>query len=122
MKGPTTYLQVREALDSDVRPNLKIHGGDVEVVQVTEDGCVQLEFEGACRGCALQSVTFAVGVRQRLLEVPGVSEVTMKGVKVSSFALDRISQFYKGYSFQMNKPRGILVAQNPTAEVVADKG
>ncbi|MEH2474214.1 Fe-S cluster biogenesis protein NfuA [Nitrobacteraceae bacterium AZCC 2161] len=95
------YERVRDVMDADIRPMLKIHGGDVSLLDITDDGCVLLEFEGACRGCALQSVTFAVGVRQRLLEVAGVSDVTMLGVKVSTIALERIAEFYKGYSFQM---------------------
>jgi Fe-S cluster biogenesis protein NfuA len=77
------YERVRDVMNADIRP--------------------ELEFEGACRGCALQSVTYAVGVRQRLLEVAGVSDVTMLGVKVSTAALERTTEFYKGYSFQMRK-------------------
>jgi Fe-S cluster biogenesis protein NfuA len=101
MSNVGIYERVRDVIDTDIRPILKIHGGDVSLLDIADDGCVQLEFEGACRGCALQSVTYAVGVRQRLLEVPGVTDVTMLGVKVSTVALERIAEFYKGYSFQM---------------------
>jgi Fe-S cluster biogenesis protein NfuA len=66
-----TYTRVLEIVDGDIRPLLKIHGGDVRVLQVAADGRVELEFEGACRGCALQTVTYAVGIRRSLLEVPG---------------------------------------------------
>jgi Fe-S cluster biogenesis protein NfuA len=103
MSGDGIYERVRGVIDADIRPLLKIHGGDVSLLDITDDGCVQLEFEGACRGCALQSVTYAVGVRQRLLEVIGVSDVTMLGVKVSTIALDRIAEFYKGHSFRMRR-------------------
>jgi Fe-S cluster biogenesis protein NfuA len=103
MSNAGIHERVRDVIDADIRPILKIHGGDVSLLDITDDGCVQLEFEGACRGCALQSVTYAVGVRQRLLEVAGVSDVTMLGVKVSTVALERIAEFYKGYSFQMIK-------------------
>ena len=68
MSNVGIYERVRDVIDADIRPSLKIHGGDVSLLDITDDGCVQLEFEGACRGCALQSVTYAVGVRQRLLE------------------------------------------------------
>jgi len=97
-----TYTRVLEIVDGDIRPLLKIHGGDVRVLQVGADGRVELEFEGACRGCALQTVTYAVGIRRRLLEVPDVSDVGMKGVNVSPIALERIAQLYEGYTFRMN--------------------
>jgi Fe-S cluster biogenesis protein NfuA len=103
MSNVGIYERVRDVMDADIRPLLKIHGGDVSLLDITDEGCVELEFEGACRGCALQSVTYAVGVRQRLLEVAGVSDVTMLGVKVSTAALERTTEFYKGYSFQMRK-------------------
>ena len=103
MSNVGIYERVRDVIDVDIRPLLKIHGGDVSLLDITGDGCVELEFKGACRGCALQSVTYAVGVRQRLLEVAGVSDVTMLGVKVSTAALERTAEFYEGYSFQMRK-------------------
>jgi Fe-S cluster biogenesis protein NfuA len=100
MSDASVSLRVREVIDHDVRPGLKIHGGDVEILQITETGCVHLAFLGGCRGCSLQSVTYAVAIRQRLLEVPGVSDVTMKGVNVAPAALERISAVYKGFSFR----------------------
>jgi Fe-S cluster biogenesis protein NfuA len=93
---------VREVIDGDIRPLLRIHGGDVRILQVTGDGHVELSFEGACRGCALQTVTYAVGIRRRLLEVPGVCDVSMAGIKVSPIALERIAEIYKDHRFRMN--------------------
>jgi Fe-S cluster biogenesis protein NfuA len=107
MSDGEIYQRVRAVMDEEIRPSLKIHGGDVSLLDISEDGRIQLEFEGACRGCALQSVTYAVGVRQRLLEVAGISDVTMLGVKVSETALNRIAEAYKGYSFQMRKPSAV---------------
>ncbi len=121
MSASTRDIQVEQVIDCDVRPILKVHGGGVQIVKITEDGCIQLEFEGACRGCAFQSVTFALAIRRRLLEVPGISDVTMKGVKVSSIALERISEFYQGYSFQMKQPPASLNKRIPMIELVAEK-
>ena len=104
MIEPETPARVREVVDGDIRPLLKIHGGDVTIIQVATDGRVELEIEGACRGCALQTVTFAGGIRRRLLEVRGVSEVSMRGVKLSAIALERVAEMYTGYSFRMNAP------------------
>ena len=85
-------------IDDDVHPGLKIHGGGVDVLRVADNGQVDLAFTDACRGCALQSVTFAVAIRQRLLEVPGVSEVTMRAVKVPAITLERIAEFTEAMS------------------------
>jgi Fe-S cluster biogenesis protein NfuA len=99
MNNTSTDFLVRQVIDCDVRPVLKMHGGGVQIIEITKDNCVQLEFEGTCRECTLQDLMFALSIRQRLLEVPGVSNVTVKGVKVSAVTLERIGQFYKGYSF-----------------------
>jgi Fe-S cluster biogenesis protein NfuA len=104
MINVSTNFLVRHIIDCDVRPVLKVHGGDVQINEITEDGCVQLEFKGACGGRTLQALMFAISIRQRLLKAPGVSSVTMRGVKVSTVTLERIGQFYKGYSFQIRDP------------------
>lgn len=102
MSARSLHDEVDHVVDADIRPLLKIHGGGISVVAVTPDGLVRLEFEGACRGCALQSVTYAVGVRQRLLEVPGVVEVSMNGIKISKTAIERVAHMYRGYTFRMD--------------------
>lgn len=104
MSEPSISFRVREVIDRDVRPGLKIHGGDVEILEITESGCVHLAFEDACRACPVRSVTYAVAIRQRLLDVPGVSDVKMKGVNLAHAALERISAVYKGSSFLSWKP------------------
>ena len=104
MSDPSVSFRVREVIDRDVRPGLRIHGGDVEILEITESGCVQMAFQNACQACPIRSVTYAVAIRQRLLEVPGVSGVTMKGVNLAPAALERISAVYKGSSFLSRKP------------------
>ena len=85
---------VELVLDRQVRPLLKLHGGGIALADVAADGVVRLEFEGACRGCALKSVTYALGVRQKLLPLPGVREVQVNGVRLSDAALARVEAFY----------------------------
>jgi Fe-S cluster biogenesis protein NfuA len=104
MSDPSISLRVREVLDRDVRPGLKIHGGDVEILEITESGCVHLTFLDACRACTVRSVTYAVAIRERLLQVPGVSDVRMNGVNLGAAALERISAVYQGSSFLSWKP------------------
>jgi Fe-S cluster biogenesis protein NfuA len=92
---------VVEVLNAEIRPLLKIHGGSLDLVRVTNEGEVHLEFQGACRGCAFQSVTYAIAIRQRLLEIPEVRGVVMNGVRLSDAALQRTAAMYKGYSFRI---------------------
>ena len=67
--------EVRQALE-DVRPMLQADGGDVELVEVTEDGIVRLRLQGACQGCPMAQMTVKNGIEQLLKEkVPGVTEV-----------------------------------------------
>ena len=53
--------RVARALDG-VRPYLGSHGGDVELLGVTEDGVVRLRMLGSCDGCPSSSVTLTLAV------------------------------------------------------------
>ena len=60
----------------DVRPSLQADGGDIELVDVSEDGVVSVQLKGACNGCPMAKMTLKQGVERYLKEkVPGVSEV-----------------------------------------------
>jgi Fe-S cluster biogenesis protein NfuA len=101
--GDLTAL-VLEVLDTQIRPLLAVHGGGVELVEVTTAGEVRLEYQGACRGCALKSTTYLLGIRQKLMPLPGVSEVTVEGVRLSRAALERAARMYAGYSPWVGAP------------------
>ena len=59
-----------------IRPSLIADGGDVNLVDVTEDGKVVVELTGACKGCPLSQMTLANGIERILKErVPGVMRV-----------------------------------------------
>lgn len=59
-----------------IRPSLNADGGDVTLVDVTEDGKVVVELTGACKGCPLSQLTLANGIERILKErVPGVEAV-----------------------------------------------
>jgi Fe-S cluster biogenesis protein NfuA/nitrite reductase/ring-hydroxylating ferredoxin subunit len=53
--------RIERALD-EVRPYLGTHGGDVELLGVTEAGVVRLRLLGSCDGCASSSVTLKLAV------------------------------------------------------------
>jgi Fe-S cluster biogenesis protein NfuA len=61
---------------NQIRPNLQADGGDVELVEVGEDGVVKVRLTGACRGCPMSQMTLKMGIEKFLKkEVPGVKEV-----------------------------------------------
>ncbi len=59
-----------------VRPGLQADGGDVELVDVTEDGIVKVRLRGACGSCPMSTMTLKMGIERAVKErVPGVKEV-----------------------------------------------
>ncbi len=61
---------------NQVRPNLQADGGDVELVDISEDGVVKVRLTGACRGCPMSQMTLKMGIEKFLKkEVPEVKEV-----------------------------------------------
>jgi Fe-S cluster biogenesis protein NfuA len=59
-----------------VRPGLQADGGDVELVEVTEDGVVKVRLKGACGSCPMSTMTLKMGIERAVKEqVPGVKEV-----------------------------------------------
>ena len=67
-------LLVEEALD-EVRPYVHSHGGEVELLSVS-DGVVRLRMSGACSGCAASAMTLKRGIETALREhYPGFREV-----------------------------------------------
>ncbi len=66
---------VKNALE-EVRPHLKADGGDVELVDVTEDGVVKVRLLGACEGCPMREMTLTQGIARFIKKrVPQVKDV-----------------------------------------------
>lgn len=70
--------KINDALD-DVRPHLAVDGGDVALVDVTDDLVVHIKWLGACQNCSMSIMTLRAGVEQaikgRIPEVNGVIAV-----------------------------------------------
>jgi Fe-S cluster biogenesis protein NfuA len=65
-----------EAALENVRPALQRDGGDVELVEVTDDGVVKVRLTGACHGCPMAQMTLQMGIERVLKEaVPEVKTV-----------------------------------------------
>jgi Fe-S cluster biogenesis protein NfuA len=67
--------QVEDAL-AKIRPQLQADGGDIELVEITDDGVVKVRLTGACKGCPMSQITLKKGVEKVVLkEVPDVKAV-----------------------------------------------
>jgi Fe-S cluster biogenesis protein NfuA len=65
-----------EKVLNEIRPGLQADGGNVELVDVTEDGTVKVRLTGACAGCPMSTMTLKMAIEKRLKEqVPGVKSV-----------------------------------------------
>jgi len=52
-----------------IRPQLQMDGGDVELVDVSDDGIVKVRLQGHCRGCAYSEMTLKLGIERALKQV-----------------------------------------------------
>lgn len=70
--------RIDEALN-DVRPHLIVDGGNVEVVDVTEDHVVKIKWLGTCQNCNMSAMTMRAGIEQsikgKIPEITGVEAI-----------------------------------------------
>ena len=74
--NPSSMRQrVQDVIDL-IRPAVQADGGDIELVDVADDGVVQIRFHGACHGCPSSHMTLQHGIERNLREqVPQVTKV-----------------------------------------------
>lgn len=73
-QGPL-YGPVKETMAS-VQSYARSHGGEIELVGVTDEGDVTIRLRGACRGCPMSALTLKHGIEEQLREaVPGVGKI-----------------------------------------------
>ncbi len=74
---PSLRQRVEDVLQ-EIRPMIQGDGGDVELIEVAEDGEVRVRFHGACVGCPSARMTLTHGIEGRLKDrVPEVSRVVL---------------------------------------------
>ena len=67
--------RVAAVLDT-IRPLLQGDGGDVELVDVDDNGVVSVRLQGACKGCPSASMTLSMGIERQLKnQIPEVTRV-----------------------------------------------
>ena len=72
--------RINYLLFTEINPGLASHGGEVSLVELTDDGIAVLKFGGGCQGCSAVDMTLKDGVEatltSRIPEVRGVRDVT----------------------------------------------
>ncbi len=68
--------RINYVLYNEINPSLASHGGEVSLVEITDDDYAILKFGGGCQGCGMVDVTLKEGVEKTLVEqVPGLQGV-----------------------------------------------
>ncbi len=74
-KSQELIEKVEQALEK-VRPYLQSDGGDISLVELTEDLTVKVKLTGACQGCPYSMQTLKAGVEMAVKkELPEIKEV-----------------------------------------------
>lgn len=67
--------QILKALET-IRPFLQADNGDVELVEVTDEGIVKVKFTGDCKECPMSVMTLRAGIERSLMnQVPGIKRI-----------------------------------------------
>ena len=77
--------RIEDALNQ-IRPFLEADGGNVKFLEITPEGIVKLELEGACKSCSMRMMTFKAGLEETLKrsvpEIKGVEAVNLHAESV----------------------------------------
>lgn len=73
--------RINYMIQTEINPQLANHGGQVVLLEVTEDGYAVLQFGGGCNGCSMVDVTLKEGIEKQMLEqfageITGVRDAT----------------------------------------------
>ena len=82
--------RINYLLYNEVNPSLAAHGGEVSLIEVTDDQFAVLRFGGGCQGCSAVDMTLKGGVEKTLLEqIPQLA-----GVRDTTDHTDRSQAYY----------------------------
>ncbi|MCK4921495.1 MAG: NifU family protein [Bacteroidales bacterium] len=75
MENKEVQTKVEEAL-STIRPYLQADGGDIDLIEITDDMIVKVEMTGACNACPFSIQTLKAGVEAGIKKsIPEIKEV-----------------------------------------------
>mgnify|MGYP005989058071 CR=1 FL=1 len=72
------FERVNYFIQTEVNPQLAGHGGECQLMEITDDGYAVLQFGGGCNGCSQIDLTVKDGVEKQLVQLMGDE---IKGVK-----------------------------------------
>lgn len=73
---PEELIQKIESSLDSIRPYLVADGGNVKILEVSDDHVVKLEFLGACGNCRMSTMTFRAGVEEAIRKaVPEIKSI-----------------------------------------------
>ena len=76
MTGESTIEEKIEAALESIRPYLHADGGDVSLVEVTDNRTVLVELKGACKNCSMSKMTMKAGIEETIMRaVPEIKAV-----------------------------------------------
>lgn len=79
------YLERIERALNQIRPYLEADGGNVRVLELSEDLVLKLEMIGACGSCSMSAMTLKGGIEQTIKrEVPEIKEIIAVNVNLSA--------------------------------------
>lgn len=59
-----------------IRPFLQADNGDIELIEISEDGIVKVRLTGECRNCPMSQMTLRAGIERAIMkDVPGIRRV-----------------------------------------------
>ena len=74
-KNADLTRRIEESLNS-IRPYLEADGGNVQILEITKDNVLRLEFVGNCSSCAMSHMTFKAGVEDAIKRaVPEIKQI-----------------------------------------------
>lgn len=81
LSNDTLIGRVEKALDT-IRPYLEADGGNVRILNITEENVLVLELLGACGSCPMSAMTLKAGVEEAVKKaVPEISRVEAVNVE-----------------------------------------
>ncbi|AKC60131.1 NfuA family Fe-S biogenesis protein [Blochmannia endosymbiont of Polyrhachis (Hedomyrma) turneri] len=76
----TLLKNIENVIESQINPQLQYHGGEIKLIEITQDLFVILKFMGGCNGCSMVSYTLKDAIEKKLLnlfpELKGIKDIT----------------------------------------------
>jgi Fe-S cluster biogenesis protein NfuA len=81
-KEKEALMERAEDAVKQLRPFLEADGGDLALVDITDEAIIQVELKGTCRDCSMNQMTFRSGIRDAIMravpELKGVEGVNFE--------------------------------------------